>query len=248
MIFKIDNIHAKTEEKNILKGLSLEVKKAEVHSIMGPNGSGKSTLSKVIAGHPTYTVTKGQILVTDSFKQIDLLSLTPDERAKSGVFIAFQYPVELPGVSNFTFLKAIFNANCKAKGAPIMDAIDFKELLTKYLEFLDIKESFLERSVNQDFSGGEKKRNEILQMLLLKPKIVFLDEIDSGLDVDSLQLVSKAINHLKNETSFVIITHYNRILNYVKPDYVHIMKDGFIKKSGDISLAEDIESRGYEWI
>ena len=247
MILKIDNLIAETEDKKILDGINLSLERGEVHAIMGPNGSGKSTLSKVIAGHPEY-IAKGSMSMEVDLKKRDLTSYSPDERAQLGVFLSFQHPVELPGVSNFTFLKAIFNSHLKKKGAPEMDALEFREHITPLLEELEIDDKFLERFVNQDFSGGEKKRNEALQMLLLKPKLVLLDEIDSGLGIDSLALVSKVVNSLRGETSFLIVTHYNRILDYVKPDFVHILIDGKIVKSGDHKLAEEVEKRGYNWL
>ena len=246
-MLKIDNLHVSSGEKKILKGLNLKIGKGEIHAIMGPNGSGKSTLSKIVAGHPQYSVEKGNIELDLNFRQNDVLKLSADERSKLGLFLAFQYPVELPGVSNFTFLKAIFNSHCKHKGVKELDAIDFRDFLEDKLNILEMDSVFLDRDVNHDFSGGEKKRNEILQMMLLQPKIAFLDETDSGLDIDSLNIVSKGIKSMK-DTSFVLVTHYNRILNYVKPDYVHILMDGKIVKSGDASLALEVEDRGYGWI
>ena len=243
----IENLYVKSEDNEILKGLNLKVNKGEIHAIMGPNGSGKSTLSKVVAGHPEYQVTGGSIELETNFKMKNLLDMEPFERARSGIFLAFQYPAELPGVSNFSFLHSIFNANCKAIGAPQMDAMDFKDFLEDKMKLLDMDESFLSRSVNEDFSGGEKKRNEILQMAILNPKIAFLDETDSGLDVDSLKIVSAGVNKLKNsENAVVLITHYQRILKYIKPDFVHILCDGKIVKTGGSELAEEIERTGYE--
>lgn len=246
-MLKIINLHAKVEgeEVEILKGLNLEVKKGEVHAIMGPNGSGKSTLSKVIAGHPAYEVTKGQIL----FDGLDIMDLDPEERARLGLFLAFQYPIEIPGVNNQTFLRMSYNAIAKAKGEEEMDPLEFEDFIASKLVDIKMDESFLNRSVNTGFSGGEKKRNEILQMAVLNPKLALLDETDSGLDIDALQVVSEGINLLRSaENSFILITHYQRMLNYVKPDIVHVMIDGQIVKSGDKSLALKLEEQGYDWL
>lgn len=246
-MLKIINLHAKVEgeEVEILKGLNLEVKKGEVHAIMGPNGSGKSTLSKVIAGHPAYEVTKGQIL----FDGQDIMDLDPEERARLGLFLAFQYPIEIPGVNNQTFLRMSYNAIAKAKGEEEMDPLEFEDFIAGKLVDIKMDESFLNRSVNTGFSGGEKKRNEILQMAVLNPKLALLDETDSGLDIDALQVVSEGINLLRSaENSFILITHYQRMLNYVKPDIVHVMIDGQIVKSGDKSLALKLEEQGYDWL
>ena len=247
-MLSIKNLVAYSGKEKILKGLNLEVNKGEIHIIMGPNGSGKSTLSKVIAGHPDYSA-EGSVTLESNFKEVDILSLEPHERAEKGLFLAFQYPLEFSGLSNFTFLKAIFNSSCKKKGAKEMDAFEFKEFIKDKLESLQIDEEFLNRSVNEGFSGGEKKKNEILQMLLLNPRATFLDETDSGLDVDALKIVSEGINKAyTKDKAFVIITHYNRILKYISPNYVHILSDGKIIKSGDASLAEEIEKRGYDWL
>lgn len=246
-MLKIINLHAKVEgeEVEILKGLNLEVKKGEVHAIMGPNGSGKSTLSKVIAGHPAYEVTQGQIL----FDGQDIMEMDPEERARLGLFLAFQYPIEIPGVNNQTFLRMSYNAIATANGEEEMDPLEFEDFVKGKLADIKMDESFLNRSVNTGFSGGEKKRNEILQMAVLGPKLALLDETDSGLDIDALQVVSSGINLLRNaDNAFVLITHYQRMLNYVKPDVVHVMMDGQIVKTGDKTLALKLEEQGYDWL
>ncbi len=247
-MLKIENLYAETLGKEILKGVNLNINPGEIHAIMGPNGSGKSTLSKVIAGAPEYIITKGDILLESNFKNISLLEKEPSERALLGIFLGFQHPVEIPGLSNFSFLKAAFDEVCKSKGVKT-DILQFKNLLEEKMKFLNISPDFIERNVNTDFSGGEKKRNEILQMALLNPKISFLDEIDSGLDVDSLRIVANAIKELSNKNnSTVLITHYQRILEYIIPDFVHIMYEGKIIKSGGKELALEIEKKGYDWL
>ena len=229
----------------ILKGISLTINPGEVHAIMGPNGSGKSTLSKVAAGHPDYEVTSGSI----TFLGEDLLELEPDARARKGLFLGFQYPVEIPGVPNSEFLRIAYNARRREQGLEEVDPFDFQELLTEKMKLLDMDARFSERGVNQGFSGGEKKRNEILQMAILEPKVAVLDETDSGLDVDALRIVSQGINALRRaDTGVLLITHYQRLLDYVKPDFVHILAGGKIVKSGDKSLALEVETRGYDWV
>ena len=245
----IRDLHVSVDQKPVLKGLNLSVKAGEVHAIMGPNGSGKSTLSKVLAGHPDYTVISGSVLYDINFKSKNLLELEPDERAREGVFLAFQYPLEIPGVPNLEFLRAAFNSVCKHQGVEPMEVKAFDAFVREKAKLLEIDSSFLDRELNVDLSGGEKKRNEILQMAVLNPRLALLDETDSGLDVDSLRIVSEGVNKLKSEdNAIVMITHYHRILNYIKPDYVHVLADGRIIKSGDISLALAIEDRGYDWL
>ena len=213
---------------------------------MGPNGSGKSTLAKVIAGHPEYEITKGKILYERNFEYQDISKWTPEQKAKEGLFMAFQYPVEVPGVSNFNLLKASFNSICKHQGVPEMEEEDFTSLIKEKAKLVGLNFSFLHRAVNEDFSGGEKKRNEILQMAVLSPRLAILDETDSGLDVDSMALVAKALNKLRNkQNAFLLITHYNRLLNHIKPNKVHIMKEGKIQRSGNYELATELEEKGY---
>ena len=244
-MLEIKNVHANINGTPILKGVSLVIKPGEVHAIMGPNGSGKSTLSKVIAGHPSYEVTEGEIL----FEGKNVLELDPDERARLGLFLAFQYPVEIPGVHNASFLRMAYNAKRKAAGLEEVDPLEFDELIQAKLELVEMGTDFLDRSVNQGFSGGEKKRNEILQMLILEPTMAFLDETDSGLDIDALRIVSKAVNEYRSpKVGIVLITHYQRLLNYIVPDVVHVMADGKLIKSGDKSLALELEEKGYEWL
>ena len=229
----------------LLKGISLTINPGEVHAIMGPNGSGKSTLSKVVAGHPDYEVTGGTV----RFLGEDLLALEPDARARRGLFLGFQYPVEIPGVPNSEFLRIAYNARRREQGLEEADPFDFQELLTEKMALLDMDERFKERGVNEGFSGGEKKRNEILQMAVLDPRLALLDETDSGLDVDALRVVSKGINALRRDDNAVLlITHYQRLLDYVEPDFVHILSGGRIVKSGDKSLALEVETRGYDWV
>ncbi len=248
-MLQISDLHAKIENNEILKGLDLKVNPGEVHAIMGPNGSGKSTLAKVISGHPSYEVTSGKVEYEVNFKHKDLLEMDPDERAKEGVFLAFQYPVEVPGVSNSEFLRASFNSICRHQGIDEMDPLDFEDFLKEKIDFLKINPNFSQRQVNVDFSGGEKKRNEILQMAVLSPRLAVLDETDSGLDVDSLRLVAEGVNKLRSpDNAFVVITHYQRILNYIVPDFVHVLFEGKIVKSGGKELAEEIEQRGFDHI
>ncbi len=246
-MLSIKNLHATINGEEVLHGINLEVKEGEIHAIMGPNGSGKSTLSKIIAGHPAYEVTKGEILYDINMNAVNLTSLRADERAREGIFLAFQYPIEVPGVSNFEFLRTAFNAVATHQGAEELDSFDFQRLIETKLKDLQMDVKFLSRHVNVDFSGGEKKRNEILQMAVLQPRLALLDETDSGLDVDSLQQVAQALNKLKTpENAYVLVTHYHRILEHVVPDHIHILANGRIVHSGDHTLALEIEKNGYE--
>lgn len=244
-MLKIENLKARVAEQEILKGLNLDVKPGEVHAIMGPNGSGKSTLSSVIAGREGYEVTDGSVL----FEGKNLLEMAPEERAREGVFLAFQYPVEIPGVNNVYLLKAGLNAVRRHRGEEELDAADFLMLVKDKMKLMQMDEAFLRRGVNEGFSGGEKKRNEILQLLVLEPKLCILDETDSGLDIDALKVVADGVNASRSEDrAIVMITHYQRLLNYIEPDYVHVLSNGRIIKSGDKSLALELEKRGYDWV
>ena len=244
-MLSIKNLHASIEDKEILKGINLEIKAGEVHAIMGPNGSGKSTLSAVIAGNETYEVTEGTVFLDGE----DLADLAPEERAHKGVFLSFQYPVEIPGVSVTNFIKTAINESRKANGKEDMPANEMLKLIREKSELLEIDRKFLSRSLNEGFSGGEKKRNEIFQMAMLEPKIAILDETDSGLDIDALRIVANGVNKLKNENNAVlVITHYQRLLDYIVPDFVHVLYNGKIVKSGGKELALELEERGYDWI
>jgi Fe-S cluster assembly ATP-binding protein len=244
-MLEIKGLTAKVEDKEILHGIDLSVKAGEVHAIMGPNGSGKSTLARVLAGHPGYEVTGGTI----TYKGEDLLALAADERARKGVFMAFQYPVEIPGVNNAYFLKAALNATRKEQGLDELDAIDFMTLVKKEAKRLQMDESMLQRSVNEGFSGGEKKRNEIFHMAVLQPSLAVLDETDSGLDIDALRIVSDGVNALRSpDRAFIVVTHYQRLLEYIVPDVVHVLSDGRIVKTGGRELALELEQKGYGWI
>ncbi len=245
IILDIKNLHAVTEDRPILRGVNLTVRSGEIHAIMGPNGSGKSTLSKVLAGHPDYTVTAGDVLYFGN----NLLELEPDERAREGVFLAFQYPMEIPGVSNATFLRAAYNQLRKHRGEEELDPLEFDDLLHEKIKIVEMDRTFIERSVNEGFSGGEKKRNEILQMAILEPKLAVLDETDSGLDIDALRIVANGVNRLHtDDNAIILVTHYQRLLDYIQPDFVHVLLDGRIVKSGGKELALELEQRGYDWI
>ena len=241
----IENLHANVGDKEILKGISLTVNAGEVHAIMGPNGSGKSTLAQVIAGHPGYEVTGGSI----SYEGEDLLALQPEVRAQRGIFLAFQYPVEIPGVTNAYFLRSAYNEIRKSRGEEEVDPMDFLDVMEQKIKLVEMDEAMLHRSVNAGFSGGEKKRNEILQMAVLEPKLAILDETDSGLDIDALRIVAHGVNQLKRPTNAtIVVTHYQRLLNYIIPDFVHVLAGGRIVKSGGKELALELEAKGYDWL
>jgi Fe-S cluster assembly ATP-binding protein len=244
-VLEIRNLHATAGDKEILRGIDLTVNTGEVHAVMGPNGSGKSTLAQVLAGHPAYVVTEGSV----TYEGRDLLDLEPEERAQAGVFLAFQYPVEIPGVSNAYFLRAAYNEIRKARGLEEVDSMDFLDLLEEKLKVVEWGPEIMSRAVNSGFSGGEKKRNEILQMAVLQPRLAILDETDSGLDIDALRIVAAGVNSLRRpENATIVVTHYQRLLNYIVPDYVHVLSAGRIVKSGGKELALELEARGYEWL
>lgn len=244
-ILEIKNLKASINNIEILRGLNLTVNQGEIHAIMGPNGSGKSTFSKVIAGHPAYQVLNGEIL----FKGQNIINFEPDLRSHLGIFLAFQYPIEIPGVSNEDFLRLAYNSRLKSNNQAEIDPIEFLSLITEKLKIVDMSSTFLSRNVNEGFSGGEKKRNEILQMALLNPDLAILDETDSGLDIDALKVISKGINtYMDQNKAIILITHYQRLLDYVKPDYIHVMQEGKIIKTGNSQLAKELEKKGYEWL
>lgn len=245
VILSVRDLTAKVDGNQILKGLNLEIKAGEIHAIMGPNGSGKSTFSKILAGHPAYEVTGGEVI----FLGQNLLEMEAEERARAGVFLAFQYPLEIPGVSNLDFLRVAYNARRKQQGLEELDAFDFDDLVQQKLDVVKMDPAFLNRSVNEGFSGGEKKRNEILQMALLEPKLSILDEIDSGLDIDALKIVAQGVNQLtRPDNAVLMITHYQRLLTYITPDFVHVMEGGRILTTGGKELALELEERGYDWV
>ena len=244
-MIEIKNLHVNVEEKEILKGISLEVKPGELHVIMGRNGTGKSTLANVLAGKDKYEVSKGSI----TYEKRNLLDLSPEERACAGLFLSFQYPVSIPGVNMMYFLKAAVNAVRKSQGNDEMDAVDFLAMIREKLKIMALDESFIHRPVNDGFSGGEKKRNEILQMITLEPRLAILDETDSGLDIDALKIVAQGVNDYRSpDRSFILITHYQRILNYMQPDFIHVLMNGKLVKSGTMELAKELEKKGYSWI
>jgi Fe-S cluster assembly ATP-binding protein len=245
LVLEIKNLHAGIDGNEILKGINLTVKRGEIHAIMGPNGSGKSTLAKVLSGHPAYEVTEGEIL----YEGKNLLEMAPDERAREGVFMAFQYPIEVPGVSNAQFLRLAYNEKRKHLGEEELDPLEFKDLLKERARVVEMDASFMTRSVNEGFSGGEKKRNEILQMAVLEPKLAILDETDSGLDIDALRIVAGGVNQLHNpENAVILVTHYQRLLDYIVPQFVHVLANGRIAKEGGKELALELEQKGYDWL
>ena len=244
-MLEIRDLHASVDGQPILKGITLSVQAGEVHAVMGPNGSGKSTLAQVLAGHPAYEITSGEVI----YRGEDLLAMPPEQRAQQGVFLAFQYPVEIPGVSNAYFLRAAYNEIRRANGHDEVDPMEFLDLVEEKLKLVDMDVTMLNRSVNMGFSGGEKKRNEILQMAVLAPKLAILDETDSGLDIDALRIVADGVNSLRRpDNAAIVVTHYQRLLNYIVPDYVHVLAGGRIIKSGDKSLALELEAKGYDWL
>ena len=244
-MLEIRNLHASAGEKPILRGISLTVNTGEVHAVMGPNGSGKSTLAQVLAGHPAYEVTAGEVY----YEGENLLEMDPEERAQKGLFMAFQYPVEIPGVSNAYFLRSAYNEIRKARGEDEVDPLDFLEIMDRKLEVVHMSDDMLQRSVNTGFSGGEKKRNEILQMAVLDPKLAILDETDSGLDIDALRIVAEGVNAMRRaDNATIVVTHYQRLLNYIVPDFVHVLANGRIVKSGGKELALELEAKGYDWV
>lgn len=244
-MLKIQDLHASIQQQTVLKGINLQVNAGEVHAIMGPNGSGKSTLSKILSGHPMYEVTQGSI----EYFGKNLMDLNPEQRAQAGIFMSFQYPVEIPGVTNINFLKAAVNAVREGQGKPKLDAIEFLSFIRARCDLLDMDESFLYRGINEGFSGGEKKRNEILQMVALEPKLAILDETDSGLDIDALRVIAHGVNTMRSpERAIILVTHYQRLLDYITPDYVHVLANGRILRSGDKSLALELEKKGYAWL
>jgi Fe-S cluster assembly ATP-binding protein len=244
-MLEVRNLKVRAEDKEILRGVNLTVKAGEVHAIMGPNGSGKSTFARALAGHPGYEVTGGEVL----YDGRDLLDMDPDERAREGLFMAFQYPVEIPGVNNAYFLKAALNARRKQLGLEELDAMDFMTVIREKAKLLQVDESMLQRSVNEGFSGGEKKRNEIFHMAVLEPRLAILDETDSGLDIDALKIVATGVNAMRSaDRAFVVVTHYQRLLNYIVPDFVHVLSDGLLVRSGGRELALELEEKGYGWI
>ena len=248
-MLQVRDLKCTIDGKEVLKGLNLDIGPGEVHAIMGPNGSGKSTFSKVLSGHPDYEVTGGSVKYEVNFEMKDLLGMPADERAREGVFLAFQYPVEVPGVSNIAFLRASFNSVCRHQGVAEMNEEEFRSFVAKKSAIVDLNPSFLERAVNEGFSGGEKKRNEILQMAVLNPRLAILDETDSGLDIDSLKVVAQGVNKLRSkDNAILLITHYQRLLDYIVPDFVHVLVNGRVVESGDKSLALKLEKQGYDWV